>query len=104
MQESDAFIARRFLTKIPVAQQSAPYYVYPTDDWLRVEVQPLGRGAESAGGGWHLSEDNYNAKVYALHKDNDAQDYANANAHQILNLDQDATAYVTENLQMFEDI
>lgn len=104
MQSSTSFIARRILTKIPVAQQSAPYYVYPSGDWMRVEVQPLGRGAESAGGGWHLSDDNYNAKVYAIHKDNDAQDYANANAAAILNLDQDATAYVTEQLQMFEDI
>ena len=104
MQSSESFVARRVLTKIPVAQQSAPYYVYPSGDWMRVEVQPLGRGAESAGGGWHLSDDNYNAKVYAVHKDNDAQDYANANAAGIMNLDQDATAYVTENLQMFEDI
>jgi hypothetical protein len=104
MQSAENFIARRILTKIPVAQQSAPYYVYPQSDWLRVEAKPLGRGSESAGGGWHLSEDNYNAKVYAVHKDNDAQDYANANAAQILNLDQDATSYVTEQLQMLEDI
>lgn len=104
MQSSENFLARRIVTKIPVAQQSAQYYVYPVSDWLRVEVAPLGRGAESAGGGWHLSEDNYNARVYALHKDNDDQDYAGANAAGILNLDQDATAYVTENLQMFEDI
>lgn len=104
MQSSTSFVARRLLTKIPVAQQSAPYYVYPSGDWMRVEVMPLGRGSESAGGGWHLSDDNYNARVYAVHKDNDAQDYASANAAAILNLDQDAAAYVTENLQMFEDI
>lgn len=104
MQASESFVARRVLTKIPVSQQSAQYYVYPTSDWLRSEAQPLGRGAESAGGGWHLSDDSYNAKVYAIHKDNDAQDYANANAAQIMNLDQDATAYVTEQIQMLEDI
>lgn len=104
MQAAENFLARRVLTKIPVSQQSAQYYVYPTSDWLRPEVQPLGRGAESAGGGWHLSEDNYNAKVYALHKDNDDQDYQNANANQVLNLDQDATAYVTEQIQIQEDI
>jgi hypothetical protein len=103
MQASANFVARRTLTTIPVAQQSAPYYVYPNSDWLRPEAQPLGRGAESAGGGWHLSSDNYNAKVYAIHKDNDAQDYANANAAQIMNLDQDATAYTTEQLQILED-
>jgi len=104
MQEADSFIARRILTKIPVAQQSAPYYVIPQDDWLRSEVQPLGRGAESAGGGWHLSDDNYDARVYAIHKDNDMQDYANANAAQVMNLDQDATAYVTEQMMIFEDL
>lgn len=104
MQSSESFVARRVLTKVPVAQQSAQYYVFPSEDWMRVEVQPLGRGSESAGGGWHLSNDNYTAKVYAIHKDNDAQDYQNANANQILNLDQDATSYVTEQLQMFEDI
>lgn len=104
MQSSESFVARRLLTKIPVAQQSAQYYVYPSSDWLRNEVKPLGRGAESAGGGWHLSDDTYNAKVYAIHKDNDDQDYANANASQVMNLDQDATAYVTEQIQVFEDI
>lgn len=103
MQDASAFIARRILTKIPVAQQSAPYYVYPNSDWLRSEAKPLGRGSESAGGGWHLSDDNYNAKVYAIHKDNDAQDYANANAAGIMNLDQDATAYVTEQIQILEE-
>jgi hypothetical protein len=104
MQDTSAFIARRVLTKIPVAQQSAPYYVIPQSDWLRSEAKPLGRGSESAGGGWHLSDDNYSARVYAIHKDNDIQDYANANAAQIMNLDQDATAYVTEQLQILEDI
>ena len=104
MQDASSFVARRVLTKVPVAQQSAPYYVIPQGDWLRSEAKPLGRGAESAGGGWHLSDDNYNARVYAIHKDNDMQDYANANAAQIMNLDQDATAYVTEQLQILEDI
>lgn len=104
MQDTSSFIARKVLTQVPVAQQSAPYYVIPQGDWLRSEAQPLGRGAESAGGGWHLSDDNYNARVYAIHKDNDMQDYANANAAQIMNLDQDATAYVTEQLMMLEDI
>lgn len=103
MQAATSFLARRLLTQVPVAQQSAQYYVYPTSDWLRSEAQLLGRGSESAGGGWHLSEDNYNAKVYGVHKDNDEQDYANSNAAGILNLDQDATAYVTEQIQILED-
>ena len=51
MQSTSSFIARRLLTKIPVAQQSAPYYVYPAGDWMRIEAKPLGRGSESAGGG-----------------------------------------------------
>lgn len=101
--QAGQFVARRLLTKIPVSQQSAPYYVYPSGDWLRNEAMPLGRGAESAGGGWHLTDDNYNAKVYAFHKDNDAQDYANASAAGIVNLDQDATQYVTEKIQILED-
>ncbi len=103
MQEAQNFLARRLLTKIPVAQQTAPYYVYPSGDWLRNEAKPLGRGAESAGGGWHLSDDTYSAIVYAFHKDNDMQDYANANAAGIMNLDQDATQYTTEKIQILED-
>lgn len=103
MQDMSSFIARRILTKVPVSQQSAQYYVYPAGDWMRSEAQLLGRGSESAGGGWHLSDDQYNAKVYAVHKDNDDQDYANANAAGILSLDQDATAYVTEQIQILED-
>lgn len=104
MQDSTAFVARRLLTKIPVAQQTASYYVYPSGDWLRNEAKPLGRGAESAGGGWHLSDDTYSAKVYAFHKDNDEQDYANANAAGIMSLDNDATQYVTEKIQILEDV
>lgn len=103
MQDASAFVARRLLTKIPVSQQTASYYVYPTGDWNRSEAKPLGRGAESAGGGWHLSDDTYSAKVYAFHKDNDDQDYANANATQVVNLDQDATAYVTQQINLLED-
>lgn len=103
MQDAQNYVARRLLTRIPVAQQSAPYYVYPSGDWLRNEAKPLGRGSESAGGGWHLSDDNYNAAVYAFHKDNDMQDYANANAVGVMNLDQDATAYTTEKIQILED-
>src|ERR1051325_6376365 len=103
MQDTSAFIARRLLTKVPVAQQTAQYYVYPSGDWTRSEAKPLARGSESAGGGWHLSDDTYAAKVYAFHKDNDDQDYQNANATQVINLDQDATSYVTQQIQLLED-
>lgn len=103
MQADGVFIARQVLPTIPVAQQGAPYYVYPRGEWLRDEAKPLARGSESAGGGWHLSKDTYFANVYAFHKDNDDQDYANANATRVINLDQDATQFVTRKMQLLED-
>jgi hypothetical protein len=103
MQADGVFIARKVLPTIPVAQQGAPYYVYPRGEWLRDEAKPLARGSESAGGGWTLSKDTYFANVYAFHKDNDDQDYANANATRVINLDQDATQYVTRKMQLLED-
>lgn len=103
MQSLDNFIARRTIPTIPVDQQGSQYYTYPKGEWARNDAKPLGRGAESAGGGWTLSDDTYFCIPYAFHKDNDNQDYANASATRIINLDQDATDYVTRKMLILED-
>lgn len=93
IQNDSVFIARTVFPTVPVQQQSNKYYVYERDGWGRSEVKPRGRSSESAGSGWDLSDDTYYAQVKAVHKDNDDQDYANADA--IFDLDREATQWVT---------
>lgn len=95
-----SFVARRVLPRIPVDAQTAQYQIVDPGDWYRDEAKPLARASESAGGGWTMSNDVYNAMVYAFHKDNDDQDYANASAARIMDLDRRATRYVTRKIQL----
>src|SRR5690348_5823095 len=91
IMEREPSLPRALLPKVPVDQQMAPYYQIPRGEWFRNKAKPLARASESAGGAWTLSSDTYNVTPKAFHKDNDDQDYANASAQRIVNLDQAAT-------------
>jgi len=60
------------------------------------KVQNRADGTESAGSGYGLSTDSYSASVWALHKDIGDQTRANADAP--LNMDQDATRYLSQQM------
>ena len=96
MQADTNFVARTIFPIVPVAKQADRYYVYDRGDWARPVAQKRPRASESVGSGWTLSDDTYFADVWAVHKDNDDQDYANADA--VFNLDAEATDWCT--LQM----
>lgn len=61
-----------------VEKESNKYYTYTTGDWTRDEMQLRGRGQESAGSGWAVSNTTYSCQNYAVHTDFDTADELNA--------------------------
>jgi hypothetical protein len=92
------FIAHKVFPNVPVNKQSDAYFVYPKDQWFRTDAKPRGVSQESAGSGYELDTDTYYAKPQALHKDVDDQIRANADAP--INLDAEATEFVTRQLAL----
>lgn len=101
IQNADRFIATRVFPNVPVSKQSDLYFTYTQGDWFRDEVQLRAPGAESAGGGWTMSTDSYRAHVYAIHKDID--DQTRANQDNPINLDREATEWVTGQLLLHRE-
>lgn len=98
LQNPGMYIASRVFPMIPVSKKSDKYYVYDKNDWLRDEAKPRGDTQESAGSGYDLSTTWYDCEVYALHKDVGDQTRANADAP--INLDRDATEFVTSRIML----
>ena len=92
------YIADRAFPAVPVPKQSDQYFVYDKGDWTRSEAQKRAPATESAGSGWTLTTDNYFADVFAIHKD--IADQQLANQDNPINLDQDATRWVTRQILM----
>ena len=97
IQQQMKFIAGQVFPVVPVQKQSNRYFVYEKEDWFRLEAQERAPASESAGGGWRIDNTpNYYCKKYAIHKDID--DDTRANADQPIDMDRDATLYVTQQL------
>lgn len=92
------FVAPQVFPRVPVSFQSDQFYKYVKADWLRSQAEIRGPATESAGSGWNLTTDTYAAVVRAIHKDIADQQRANADAG--INLDTDATRWVTRQIQM----
>jgi hypothetical protein len=98
LQKQENFIASKVFPIVPVAKQSDKFYTYTKNDWFRDEAQRRADATESAGGGYGLSTDSYQADVYAFHKDIGDQTRANADAP--INVDREATEFVTSRLAL----
>ena len=99
MQAADLFVAHKVFPIVPVSNQSDLYYTYDKDDFRRSDAQVRAPGAESAGSGYRLdSTGNYFCNVNALHKD--VSDQVRANADAVLNMDMDATKYISQQLML----
>lgn len=96
VQSASAFVAAQVFPVVSVQKQSDLYFVYTKEDFLRDEARTRAPASESAGGGYNLSTQQYLAVVEAFHKDVDDQVRANADAP--LNMDRDATQFVTQKL------
>jgi hypothetical protein len=93
MQRADNFIADRVFPVVPVAKQSDKYFTYDRGMFNRDEMKLRAPGTESAGATYKLSTDSYSADVWALH--NDIADQVRANADSPLQLDREATEFLT---------
>lgn len=102
MQEAYAFVASRAFPQVSVAKQSDKYFVYDQADFFRDQVQRRADGTQSAGTGYSLSTASYSAEVYALHKDIGDQTRANADAP--LDMDMDATRFLTQQMLIRQEV
>lgn len=102
IQDQDAFIAGEVFPRVPVTKKSDAFYTYDQQDWFRDEAEVRADATESAGSGYNVSTDNYNARVYAFHKD--IGDQARANADDAINLDREATEFVTQRMLLRAEV
>lgn len=102
MQEASAFVASRAFPQVSVVKQTDKYYVYDQADFFRDQVQRRADGTQSAGTGYSLSTATYAAEVYALHKD--IGDQTRANADDPLDMDMDATRFLTQQMLIRQEV
>lgn len=103
IQRAQDFIADKVFPIVPVMKQSDRYFVYTKDWWFRSGAAKRAPASESAGGGFHIDNTpNYFCDVWAWH--DDVADQTRANADEPVDLDRDATLFVTQNLLLRREI
>jgi len=103
IQRAQDFIADKVFPIVPVLKQSDRYFRYTKDYWFRTGAAKRAPSSESAGSGFAVDNTpNYFADVWAFHQDVD--DQTRANADQPIDLDRDATMFVTQNLLLRREI
>lgn len=98
IQSQDRFVADEIFPYVGVDKKSNDYFKFDKNDLTRIEAKKLAAGAESAGSGYRVETDTYNADVYAFHKD--IADQVRANSDNPLDPDRNATQHVMQNLMM----
>lgn len=102
LQDETKFISTQCFPLIGVPKQSDLFFKYDQADFYRAEAQLRAPGTESAGVGYGLSTDSYSASVIALHKD--IADQIRQNADAPLNMDADATKFLTQQMMIKRDL
>ncbi len=94
MQSATSFIASQVFPVIPVQKQSDAYWTYDNAFWNNDEMQDRAPATESAGSGYTVDpSQTYYAVIKAIHKD--IPDPIRANADAPIDLDREATDWVT---------
>ena len=101
IQDRSKYIATKVFPIIPVDKLSDVYFSYTKNDWFRDEAQRRGDSTESAGSGYNLTTASYQCDVYAFHKD--IGDQTRNNADNPINLDSEATEFVTQRLLLRQE-
>lgn len=102
IQNQENYVAGRAFPMVRVPKQRDLYYQYSREDWYRTEARKRAPGTESPGSGWDLNTDQYSCDVWALHKDVDDQIRANQDA--AINMDRDATEFLTQQMLIRKDL
>lgn len=103
IQKATDFVADKVFPIVPVMKQSDRYFVYTKDYWFRTQAQKRAPASESAGSGFKVDNTpTYFCDVWAHHMDVD--DQTRANADEPVDLDRDATLFVTQNLLLRREI
>jgi len=93
LQDASNFVADRVFPNVPVSKQSDAYFTYDRGNFNRDEMQMRAPGTESEGSGYGVANDTYYAAVRALHRN--IPDQVRANADNPINLDREATLFLT---------
>ncbi len=93
MQTEDAFVARKVFPVIGSPHKSNSYFTYERGDFNRDEMEVRAPGTESAGGTYGIGNTTFNCIPRAFHRD--IPDQVDANADDPINLEMEASIYVT---------
>lgn len=102
IQNTENFVASKVFPDVPVQKQTDKYYTYTKADWFRDEAVLRADSTESEGSGYGISTAAYSCDVYAFHKD--IGDKVRKNADAGIDLDRDATEFVTQRLLLRKEI
>ena len=102
MQDASNFIASKVFPQVPVNKASDKYYTYTKGDSRRNLVKPRAPGTESAGSGLTMGTDSYSCEIYAFH--DDIADPDRDNADDGVDLEEDATRFVTELFMINQEV
>lgn len=103
LQAATGFVADRVFPNIAVSKQANRYYRYDRYDFARNQFQKRAPSTESAGGGWKVDNTpTYFCDVWALHKDID--DDIRSNQDDVVDLDRDATIYLTQQAMIAREV
>ena len=95
IQKASDFVADKVFPVVPVMKQSDLYFTYDKSYWFKTQSQKRAPSTESAGSSYKVEANTtYFCDVWAVHKDVD--DQTRANQDQPLDLDRDATMFVTQ--------
>jgi hypothetical protein len=103
MQKEEFFVADKVFPRVPVDKQSDRYFKYAKKGWFKNMAQRRGSATESAGSGWEVDNTpTYSCDVFAIHKDVD--DKIRQNADEPINMDRDATAWVSRQMLLKKEV
>lgn len=103
IQKATDFVADKIFPVVPVAKQADRYFVYNKSYWFSTRAEKRAPSSESAGSGFDVDNTpNYFCDVFAVHMDVD--DQIRANADEPLNMDRDATQFVTQQMMLKREL
>ena len=103
LQDQSEFIADKAFPPVMVNKQSDRYFTYDKGNWFRSKARKRGPASESAGSGYTIDNTpTYFADVWAIHRDVD--DDTRGNADGPIDVDRDATEFVTRDLILTKEV